>query len=84
MQAQVPPEVMGDPRFNINLFHINADETVRAIRHLGEEVLQGRYNIGYWAWELPDIERPVEVRAGGVATPEIAIGATPAAPRDAP
>ena len=54
MEAKVPESVMGEPRFNINLFHINADQTVNALNQIGHEVLKGRYNIGYWAWELPE------------------------------
>ncbi|MBO6702747.1 MAG: glycosyltransferase [Pseudomonadales bacterium] len=54
MEAKVPGSVMGEPRFNINLFHINADQTVNALNQIGHEVLRGRYNIGYWAWELPE------------------------------
>ncbi|MEP5766282.1 MAG: glycosyltransferase family 4 protein [Halieaceae bacterium] len=54
MQAEVPAEVMAEPRYSINLFHINADETVSAINHLGQDLLRGRYNIGYWAWELEE------------------------------
>ncbi len=54
MEAKVPESVMGDPRFNINLFHINADQTLNALEQIGHQVLQGRYNIGYWAWELPE------------------------------
>lgn len=54
MQARIPDGLASEPRFNINLFHINADETANAIRHIGEEVLRGHYNIGYWAWELPE------------------------------
>jgi len=54
MEANIQEGVLGDPRYNINLFHINADQTVNAIAHLGHEVLRGRYNIGYWAWELAE------------------------------
>ena len=54
MEAKVPESVMGDPRFNINLFHINADQTLNALDQIGHELLRGRYNIGYWAWELPE------------------------------
>lgn len=38
----------------INLFHINADQMFVARQHLGQSLLAGRYNIGYWAWELPE------------------------------
>jgi glycosyltransferase involved in cell wall biosynthesis len=54
MEEQIVDDVISAPRYNINLFHINADQTVNAIEHLGEEILTGRYNIGYWAWELPE------------------------------
>lgn len=36
-----------------NIFHINADQMPIAYNYLGEAFFAGRYNIGYWAWELP-------------------------------
>lgn len=45
-----------------NLFHINADQMLLAFCTLGHEFFRGRYNIGYWAWELahcPDAWAPV-------------------------
>jgi glycosyltransferase involved in cell wall biosynthesis len=42
------------PIYNVNIYHINADQMPIAFAHLGEEVFKGRYNIGYWHWELPD------------------------------
>ncbi len=54
MEASLPDDLANEPRYNVNLFHINADETVNAIENLGNEVLRGHYNIGYWAWELPE------------------------------
>jgi glycosyltransferase involved in cell wall biosynthesis len=41
-----------DPRFPVSLFHLNADEMRLASAHLGPAFFTGRYNIGYWAWEL--------------------------------
>jgi len=41
-------------RYKCNIFHINADEMDHAWRHLGDEFFAGRYNIGYWAWELSE------------------------------
>lgn len=38
--------------YRANIFHINADEMVKAFEHLGEDCIADRYNIGYWAWEL--------------------------------
>lgn len=40
------------PRYRCNLFHINADQMLRTYWHLGPGFFAGRYNIGYWAWEL--------------------------------
>lgn len=45
-----------------NIFHINADQMLLAYCHLGDKVFAGKYNIGYWAWELskcPDAWLPV-------------------------
>ena len=39
--------------FKANIFHINADQMLNAYAHLGPNFFRGRYNIGYWAWELP-------------------------------
>jgi glycosyltransferase involved in cell wall biosynthesis len=38
----------------VNLLHINADQMPLAYQHLGSDFFQHRYNIGYWAWELPE------------------------------
>lgn len=54
MQAHVDDHLKGQPKYKINLFHINADQMETALRHLGLEILDGHYNIGFWAWELPE------------------------------
>jgi len=54
MNEKIPEEILGEPAHNTNLFHINADQTPHAIEHIGPEQLEGKYNIGYWAWELPE------------------------------
>jgi len=41
-----------DSVFNVNLFHINADQMGVVRDSLGESFFRGRYNVGYWAWEL--------------------------------
>ncbi len=49
------------PIHRCNLFHVNADQMPRTYWHLGPQAFVGRYNIGYWAWELsswPDIWLP--------------------------
>lgn len=48
--------------FFINLFHVNADQMLRAYCYLGAGFFEGCYNVGYWAWELekcPDEWVPV-------------------------
>jgi glycosyltransferase involved in cell wall biosynthesis len=40
------------PRHRCNVFHVNADQMPRTYLHLGSAFFRGRYNIGYWAWEL--------------------------------
>jgi glycosyltransferase involved in cell wall biosynthesis len=42
-------------RFGVNLLHVNADQMPVARRVLGEAFFAGRYNIGYWHWELPEL-----------------------------
>ena len=54
MGAKVNEGLKGDPIYRFNLFHINADQTIPALDVLGHEVLEGHYNVGYWAWELPE------------------------------
>lgn len=45
---------MPDPIYKVNLFHMNADSMQQAYQHFGPRLFGGRYNIGYWHWELPD------------------------------
>jgi len=37
-----------------NIFFMNANEMKSAFNYLGSKFFKGKYNIGYWAWELPD------------------------------
>ncbi|SFO14924.1 FkbM family methyltransferase [Amycolatopsis rubida] len=47
------PATVGDPRFPVSVFAVNADQT-RTILTNHPEVGAGRYRIGLWAWELED------------------------------
>jgi glycosyltransferase involved in cell wall biosynthesis len=38
--------------YSTNLMHVNADQTSKVMRSLGEQFRRNRHNIGYWAWEL--------------------------------
>ncbi|NUU35665.1 glycosyltransferase family 4 protein [Pseudomonas sp. C2B4] len=40
--------------YPINLMHVNADQSKIAREHLGENLFDGRYTIGYWYWEMPE------------------------------
>ncbi|MGG4400604.1 glycosyltransferase [Paenibacillus amylolyticus] len=42
------------PTYNVNLFHINAEQMMEIYSHYGNSIFEKRYNIGYWHWELPD------------------------------
>jgi glycosyltransferase involved in cell wall biosynthesis len=41
-------------RYPVNLMHVNADQSRIAREHLGPELFEGRYTIGYWYWEMPE------------------------------
>lgn len=40
--------------YNVNIFHINGDMTKEAAGHFGGRATRGKYNIGFWHWELPE------------------------------
>ena len=44
--------VTDTPRYDTNIFHVNADIFPFLYFKFGESFFSGRYNIGYWAWEL--------------------------------
>lgn len=46
--------IVDQPRYAINIFCTTGIEQVRYACERGLEVLEGRYNIGFWPWELPD------------------------------
>ncbi|HLO48602.1 MAG TPA: glycosyltransferase [Kamptonema sp.] len=39
--------------YPVNLIQVNADEVNNFIKFAGSSYLKNRYNIGFWAWELP-------------------------------
>lgn len=41
-----------DNPYPINLIHVNADQVPVFYSQKGEEYFKGKYNIGYWVWEL--------------------------------
>jgi len=42
-----------DNPYPVNLIQVNADEIHNFIKYVGSNYLKNRYNIGFWAWELP-------------------------------
>ncbi len=40
--------------YRVNLIHVNADQAVAFAAAQGADYFRGRYNIGFWAWELAD------------------------------
>lgn len=62
-KASFDQELLADSNnYKTNIFHINADQMLLAYSRLGRPFFSGRYNIGYWAWELakcPDEWLPV-------------------------
>jgi glycosyltransferase involved in cell wall biosynthesis len=45
------PGAAGGARFDVNLYHVNADGAAGAVEELGPAVHAGRANVGYWYWE---------------------------------
>lgn len=38
----------------VNVFHLDAPQSEEIDHHHGRHFRRGKYNIGYWAWELPE------------------------------
>lgn len=51
-------EVSKSAKYDINILHINADQTPDIFNSLNARNHRERYNIGFWFWELEDL--PVE------------------------
>ncbi|MDT3428101.1 glycosyltransferase involved in cell wall biosynthesis [Paenibacillus forsythiae] len=45
---------ISEPKYNVNIFHINAEQMMEIYAHHGNSLFKNRYNIGFWHWELPD------------------------------
>ncbi|HBK96359.1 MAG TPA: glycosyl transferase family 2, partial [Microcoleaceae bacterium UBA10368] len=40
--------------YPVNLIQVNADEVNTFLKHSGSRYFENRYNIGFWAWEIPE------------------------------
>lgn len=45
---------MAKPKYQVNLIHINADHLPAVMKDLGQTWFEQHYNIGFWAWEMPE------------------------------
>jgi glycosyltransferase involved in cell wall biosynthesis len=48
------PRFRDDNPYPVNLFHLDAPQTVLIDKCHGAQFRRSRYNIAYWAWELPE------------------------------
>ncbi len=55
MNEQVDEALERGQRYSVNLLHVNADQVPFAVAELKPKFFEGRYNVGCWSWELPDL-----------------------------
>jgi glycosyltransferase involved in cell wall biosynthesis len=55
MGEQVDDGLPRGQKYAVNLLHVNADQVPFVAAELQRSFFDGRYNIGYWNWELPDL-----------------------------
>ncbi len=48
------PRLQPDNPHPVNVFHLDAPAAIDIDHHHGAAFSRGKYNIGYWAWELPE------------------------------
>lgn len=61
-ENRVPPigAFTDESPYPVNLLHFNADQVEHFVRSRGPSFFEGRYNIGFWNWELEEF--PAEWR----------------------
>ncbi len=74
MEESPEIEVSKETKYDINIFHINADQTPDVFNSLDARNHQGRYNIGFWFWELEDL--PIEYLSSYSYLDEIWVAST--------
>ena len=50
--------IVSSPRYSTSIFCMTGIEMTRFVLEKGRKMLEGRYNIGLWPWELPDWPKP--------------------------
>ncbi|MFN7941419.1 MAG: glycosyltransferase family 4 protein [Thermoanaerobaculia bacterium] len=53
-QYRFPTALSALPRYPVNFVAVNADQVPVFARRVGEDFFAGRFNIGYWAWEVEE------------------------------
>jgi glycosyltransferase involved in cell wall biosynthesis len=53
--VQVDDLGLGEAVYDTNLICVNADAFPYFMQHFGSGILEGRYNIGLWAWEVAEL-----------------------------
>jgi glycosyltransferase involved in cell wall biosynthesis len=43
-----------EPIYDVNIFHVNAEQMMEVYAQYGNRIFENKYNIGYWHWELPE------------------------------
>lgn len=56
--VSVNDNVINSSEYPVNLLHINPDKLLQLYFDLGEDFFTGKYNIGYWVWELAICPEP--------------------------
>ena len=52
--ASFAPRLQANNPHPVNVFHVDPPGMRDLDHHHGEDFRRGKYNIGYWAWELPE------------------------------
>ena len=70
MAENIPKASCNEPKHEVTLLHINADQIMEQALILSNGLLSGKYNIGYWLWETTDFPDKwvagVQLRSGGL------------------
>jgi glycosyltransferase involved in cell wall biosynthesis len=57
MTEELPLGIALGPKYPVSVIHVNADQMPVLRGALKPNLFPGRYNIAYWAWELPEFPR---------------------------
>jgi glycosyltransferase involved in cell wall biosynthesis len=55
VQSEWDQQIDGRNRFLVNVVHVTGEQVPVVASVLGADFFKNRYNVGYWAWELPQL-----------------------------